>query len=73
MATAPPRDGRSRFRSWFASPKKGRPFRPGDLVFVCAKDTHVCYTVVEVTSEPEYQPDAYADQTAVNRAEAFDR
>lgn len=46
--------------SWFASPKKGKPgFKPGDLVFICAKDTHDCYAVVEVTSEPEFQPDDY--------------
>lgn len=46
--------------SYFASPKKGKPgFKPGDLVFICAKDTQDCYAVVEVTSEPEFQPADY--------------
>lgn len=46
--------------SYIASPKKGKPgFKPGDLVFICAKDTRDCYAVVEVTSEPEYRPEDY--------------
>lgn len=46
--------------SYFASPKKGRPsFKPGDLVFICAKDTRDCYAIVEVTSEPEDRPEDY--------------
>lgn len=49
-----------RDNSYFASPKKGKPgFRPGDLVFICAKNTRDCYAVVEVTSEPDYQPEDY--------------
>lgn len=48
--------------SWFASPKKGKPsFKPGDLVFICAKDTQDCYAIVEVTEEPEYQPADYVE------------
>lgn len=48
--------------SYFASPKKGKPgFKPGDLVFICAQDTRDCYAVVEVTDEPEYQPDDYVE------------
>lgn len=63
-----------REQSWFASPKKGRPgFKPGDLVFICAKDTHDCYAVVEVTSAPEFQPDYYADWITADRKDAFDR
>jgi len=54
-----------RQESLFASPKKGKPgFTPGDLVFICAKDTHDCYAVVEVTSEPEFQPRDYLDLAA---------
>lgn len=63
-----------RHRSWFASPKKGKPsFRPGDLVFVCAKDTGDCYAVVEVANEPEYQPQFYIDWTTENNPEATSR
>lgn len=52
-------------QSWFASPKKGRPgFRPGDLVFICAKDTRDCYAVVEVASAAEFQPPDYAEWNA---------
>lgn len=58
-----------RERIWFASPKKGKPgFRPGDLVFTCAKDTGDCYAIVEVADEPEYQPEYYVDWTAANDA-----
>lgn len=57
--------------SYFASPKKGKPsFKPGDLVFICAKDTQECYAVVEVTSEPEEKPADYiaaVDQSNVKR------
>ena len=57
--------------SYFASPKKGKPsFKPGDLVFICAKDTQECYAVVEVTSEPEEEPADYiavVDQSNVKR------
>lgn len=60
--------------SWFASPKKGKPgFRRGDLVFICAKDTHDCYAVVEVTSDPEFQPDEYVRWTASQQPDALDR
>ena len=63
-----------RENSWFASPKKGRPgFRPGDLVFVCAKGTRDCYAVVEVVTEPEYQPEFYVGWTAANNADALAR
>lgn len=63
-----------RHRSWFASPKKGKPsFRPGDLVFICAKDTGDCYAVIEVAGEPEYQPQFYVDWTAENDPEATSR
>lgn len=52
-----------REESWFASPKKGRPsFKPGDFVFICAKDTHDCYAVVEVLNEPEFQPLNYVSE-----------
>lgn len=61
-------------QSWFASPKKGRPgIRPGDLVFICANDTHDCYAVVEVISAPEFQPDDYADWLTADRRDALDR
>ena len=57
--------------SYFASPKKGKPrFKPGDLVFICAKDTQECYAVVEVTSKPESKPADYiaaVDQSNVER------
>ena len=57
--------------SYFASPKKGKPsFKPGDLVFICAKDTQECYAVVEVTSEPEEKPADYiaaVDQSNLER------
>lgn len=57
--------------SYFASPKKGKPsFKPGDLVFICAKDTQECYAVVEVTSKPEFKPADYiaaVDQSNVER------
>lgn len=63
-----------REETWFASPKKGKPgFRPGDLVFICAKDTKDCYAVVEVVGEPEYQPKYYADWTAANDVDALAR
>lgn len=63
-----------RQESWFASPKKGMPgFRPGDLVVMCAKDTHDCYAVVEVTSGPESQPQDYVDWTAAEDPDALDR
>lgn len=70
---APKRDG-WREPSFFASPKKGRPgFRPGDLVFICAKESRDCYAVVEVTSEPEFQPEDYAVAVAVDRPGDLDR
>lgn len=70
---APKRDG-WRAPSYFASPKKGRPgFRPGDLVFVCAKDSRDCYAVVEVTSDPEFQPADYADAVAEDRPGDLER
>lgn len=51
-----------RDRSLFASPRKGRPsFKPGDLIFICTKQTGDCYAVVEVTSEPEFQPTDYIE------------
>lgn len=54
-----------RNESLFASPKKGKPsFSPGDLVFICAKDTQDCYAVVEVTSKPEFQPRDYLELAA---------
>ncbi|GAA1719537.1 hypothetical protein [Brachybacterium phenoliresistens] len=60
--------------SWFASPKKGRPgFRAGDLVVVCAKDTHDCYAVVEVAYDPEYRPEDYLVWTTEHDPEAADR
>lgn len=63
-----------REEAWFASPKKGKPgFRPGDLVLICAKDTRDCYAVVEVTGEPEYQPEYYAHWTAANDVDALAR
>lgn len=63
-----------RQESLFASPKKGRPgFTPGDLVFICAKDTHDCYAVVEVTSEPEFQPRDYLKLAATWEQDAADR
>ena len=63
-----------RRQSWFASPKKGRPgFTPGDLVFICAKATHDCYAVVEVASEPEHQPEFYAQWCAEHDPEALER
>ncbi|MGX5716797.1 hypothetical protein [Arthrobacter sp. MAHUQ-56] len=50
--------------SWFASPAKGRPsFKPGDLVFICAIETGDCYAVVEVSSNPEFQPADYLAST----------
>lgn len=59
--------------SWFASSRKGQPgFRDGDLVMMCAKDTHDCYAVVEVTGDPEHQPADYAWSTAYD-PEAMDR
>ncbi|WP_345081200.1 phospholipase D-like domain-containing protein [Brachybacterium paraconglomeratum] len=70
---APKRDG-WREPSFFASPKKGRPgFRPGDLVFICAKESSDCYAVIEVTSEPEFQPEDYAAAVAVDRPGDLDR
>jgi hypothetical protein len=43
---------------WFSSSKKGKPsFKPGDLVLVYAKDSSGCYAVVEVTDDPNYDPD----------------
>jgi len=63
-----------REESFFASPKKGKPgFRSGDLVFICAKDSRDCYAVVEVTSDPDFQPDDYAALTARDRPEALER
>jgi len=63
-----------REEAWFASPKKGRPgFRPGDLVFICAKDTGDCYAIVEVVGEPEHQPEFYVDWTAANDPAALAR
>lgn len=70
---APKRDGWKE-PSFFASPKKGRPgFRPGDLVFICAKESRDCYAVVEVTSEPEFQPGDYADAVAEDRPGDLER
>lgn len=63
-----------RQESFFASPKKGRPsFRPGDLVVICAKQTRDCYAVVEVTTDPEFQPEDYLDWTAANDPGADER
>ena len=63
-----------REEAWFASPKKGRPgFRPGDLVFICAKGTGDCYAIVEVVGEPEYKPEFYVDWTAANDTDALAR
>lgn len=60
--------------SFFASPKKGKPgFKPGDLVFICAKETQDCYAVVEVTADPEYQPDDYLEVAATWGDGAADR
>lgn len=60
--------------SFFASPKKGKPsFKPGDLVLICAKGTHDCYAVVEITGEAEYQPADYADHVKAWGEGAFDR
>ncbi|MGP5127696.1 phospholipase D-like domain-containing protein [Brachybacterium tyrofermentans] len=62
-----------RQESWFASPKKGRPgFRAGDFVVICAKDTHDCYAVVEVTADPEFQPQSYIDAME-DKTEALNR
>lgn len=56
-----------RERSWFASPKKGRPsFRPGDFVLICAKDTHDCYAVLEVVGEANFRPSFYAEWALKN-------
>jgi hypothetical protein len=45
---------------WFGNPAKVRPkIKPGDLVFICAQQTHDCYAVVEVTSIPEFLPEDY--------------
>lgn len=58
--------------SYFASPKKGKPgFKPRDLVLICAKNTHDCYAVVEVTSEPEYQPEDYLNDYEHDAAERW--
>jgi hypothetical protein len=47
---------------WFGSPAKGRPsIKQGDLVLICAQQTHDCYAVVEVTSLPEFLPDDYRE------------
>ena len=63
---------RKQFR--FASPKKGKPgFSPLDLVVICAKDTHDCYAVAEVTSDPEFQPADYAAWTAAQDPGALER
>jgi len=60
--------------SWIASPKKGKPsFRPGDLVIICAKETHDCYAVVEISSEPEFRPDDYVNLLADHAAEDSER
>lgn len=60
--------------AWFASPKKGRPgFRPGDLVVMCAKDTHDCYAVVEVVGDPESQPADYLAWAMEHDPGAIDR
>ena len=70
---APKRDGWKE-PSFFASPRKGRPsFRPGDLVFMCAKETRDCYAVVEVTTEAEFQPDDYAVAVSVDRPDDLER
>src|SRR5690625_2392562 len=60
--------------SFFASPKKGRPgFRPGELVFICAKEWRDCYAVAEVTSEPEFQPGDCAEVVAEDRPGDLER
>ncbi|MCV7496193.1 hypothetical protein M3B31_006730 [Micrococcus luteus] len=60
--------------SWFASPKKGKPgFRAGDLVVISAKDTHDCYAVVEVVSDPEYRAADYVAWVAEHDPEAENR
>jgi len=47
---------------WFSSSKKGKPgFRPGDLVLIYAKHAQVCNAVVEVTSEPRFDPNHIKD------------
>ena len=69
-----PKCGGWKKSSFFASPRKGRPsFRPGDLVFICAKETRDCYAVVEVTSEAEWQPEDYAAAVSVERPGDLDR
>lgn len=63
-----------RKESRFASPKKGKPgFRSGDLVFICAKSTRDCYAVVEVVSDPVFQPASYIEETRGTDPDAIDR
>lgn len=44
--------------SWFASPspRKRPKIKPGDLAIIYAQQAHACYAVVEVTSDPIYDP-----------------
>ncbi|MFI7583437.1 phospholipase D-like domain-containing protein [Kocuria sp. M1N1S27] len=63
-----------RGESRFASPKKGKPgFKPGDLVFICAQDTHDCYAVVEVGSDPLFQPASYIEEMRETDPGVIDR
>ncbi|MFL0504045.1 phospholipase D family protein [Kocuria rhizophila] len=60
--------------SQFASPKKGKPgFKPGDLVSICAQDTHDCYAVVKVVSDPLFKPASYIEETWKMNPGAIDR
>ncbi|WP_460669469.1 phospholipase D family protein [Kocuria himachalensis] len=63
-----------REESRFASPKKGKPkFKPGDLVFICAQDTRDCYAVVEVVSDPLFQPASYIEEMRETHPGVIDR
>ena len=52
--------------SWFASPspRKRPKIKPGDLAIIYAQQAHACYAVVEVTSDPIYDPTFLISQGA---------
>lgn len=52
--------------SWFASPspRKRPKIKPGDLAIIYAQQAHACYAVVEVTSDPIFDPKFLAFQGA---------
>lgn len=57
---------------WIASSKRGKPtFAPGDLVLIYAKGLRLCNAIVEITDEPIWAPDVFAQDRPQEDAERW--